>query len=80
MTSRAALFQLYQERTGRTIATLPPAPDASKMCAYFRDRSDLSNEVKRTPAYQIIGGESKTREWVWVWSGSPDWRDNLERC
>ena len=39
----------------------------------------LTDEVKRSPAYMIIGGESKTRSWVWVWSGSPEWEDNLER-
>jgi hypothetical protein len=39
----------------------------------------LKDEVKRTPAGLMIGGLSKTRLWVWVWSGSPDWEDNLER-
>jgi hypothetical protein len=39
----------------------------------------LQDEVKRTPAGLMIGGLSKTRLWVWVWSGAPDWEDNLER-
>lgn len=43
------------------------------------DTPRLKDEVKRQPAYMMLGGESKTRSWVWVWSGSPEWEDNLER-
>jgi hypothetical protein len=39
----------------------------------------LKDEVKRSPAGLMIGGLSKTRLWVWVWSGSPEWQDNMER-
>ena len=40
----------------------------------------LQDEVKRMPASMMLGGESKTRSWVWIWSGAPKWNDNVERC
>jgi hypothetical protein len=44
------------------------------------DTPRLQDEVRRTPAHMMIGGDSKTRSWVWVWSGMPEWEDNIERC
>jgi hypothetical protein len=41
----------------------------------------LTDEVRRSPAFILYPpGESKTRSWVWIWSGAPDWEDNIERC
>ena len=40
----------------------------------------LTDEVRRTPAFMLIGGISKTRSWVWIWTGAPEWEDNIVRC
>ena len=40
----------------------------------------LKDEVKRDSAGLMLGGRSDTLAWVWVWSGSPEWVDNVVRC
>jgi hypothetical protein len=37
----------------------------------------LKDEVKRSEARAIIGPALKTKIWVWVWAGLPEWYDDI---